>query len=384
MVETDRSGRRPDIVTRLAARTLALSTTHSVSRDEDAILASISEQLRAHDSLEFLDQGDSVVFAGPRVRRVDAPFVVLAGHVDTVPIAGARMPAEQEGEAIIGRGTSDMKAGLAVMLEIASDMAHPSEVCDLDVGYLFFGREELPINESALLPLFDRCPAASTIELAIVMEPTDNAIEVGCLGNLNAEVIVEGTAAHSARPWLGENAIHAAIEALAPLADLPDRDVTIDGLTFREVVSVTMIEGGIASNVVPDRVTAHVNYRYAPTHAPAEAEARLRELLGHRRARVEIVGNAPPGSVNVANPLVQRLRRAGDLRLGPKQAWTPVAEFATVNVDAVNFGPGDPQYAHRDDERVEVAAIVRSYEVLRGFLGLDGGSDGSRAAGGDE
>lgn len=384
MAEATDRGHRSDIGARLAARTLALSNINSVSRDEDAIVASILEELRAHDSLEILDQNDSVIFAWPRVRRVDAPFVVLAGHVDTVPIAGAQMPAEQAGGAIIGRGTSDMKAGLAVMLEIAADMARSPGSSDLDVGYLFFGREELPINESALLPLFQRCPAASTIELAVVMEPTDNAIEVGCLGNLNAEVIVEGTAAHSARPWLGENAIHAAIEALAPLADLPDRDVTIDGLTFREVVSVTMIEGGIASNVVPDRVTAHVNYRYAPTHAPAEAEARLRELLGHRRARVEIVGNAPPGPVSVANPLVQRLRKSGDLRLGPKQAWTPVAEFATVGVDAVNFGPGDPQYAHRDDERVEVAAIVRSYEVLRRFLGLDVGPAGSHAAGGSE
>ncbi len=372
----------PDTRTRLAARTLALVNTSSVSHDEDAILASIRRELDGHESLEILDDGDAVVFAGPRVRRVEAPFVVLAGHVDTVPVAGARMPPEDEGDAIVGRGTSDMKAGLAVMLELAAEAA--TATSDIDLGFLFFGREELPINESALLPLFDRCAAASTIELAIVMEPTDNAIEVGCLGNLNAEVIVEGTAAHSARPWLGENAIHAAIEALAPLADLPDRDVTIDGLTFREVVSVTMIEGGIASNVIPDRVQAHVNYRYAPTHAPAEAEARLRELLGHRRAKVEIVGNAPPGPVSVTNPLVQRLRTAGDLRLGPKQAWTPVAEFATVDVDAVNFGPGDPQYAHRDDERVEVAAIVRSYEVLRRFLGFDQGQGEPFAAGGEQ
>jgi succinyl-diaminopimelate desuccinylase len=353
----------------------------SVSRHEDEILSTIRSELEGHDALEILDDGDAVVFVGPRVRRVDAQFVVLAGHVDTVPVAGAEVPGLREGDEIVGRGASDMKAGLAVMLQVASELAATREAGDLDVGFLFFGREELPIGESALVPLFERCPAASTIGLALVMEPTNNAIEVGCLGNLNAEVTVEGIAAHSARPWLGDNAIHTAIEALVPLADLPVRDVTIDGLTFREVVNITTIEGGIATNVIPDRVRAHVNYRYAPTHTPSEAETRLRELLGHQQVQVDIVGNAPPGPVNVTNPLVQRLRVAGDLPVGPKQAWTPVAEFATVGVDAVNFGPGDPQYAHRDDERVEGAALVRSYEVLRKFLGLDGDPP---AAGGNE
>ena len=147
-----------------------------------------------------------------------------------------------------------MKAGLAVMLEVAERLAHDPSASDLDVGFLFFGREELPITESAVLPLFDRCAAAATVDLAIVMEPTDNAIEVGCLGNLNALVTIEGTAAHSARPWLGDNAIHTAIAALASLADLPDRDVEIDGLMFREVVNVTTIEGGVAANVIPDQV----------------------------------------------------------------------------------------------------------------------------------
>ena len=169
------------------------------------------------------------------------------------------------------------------------------------------------------MPLFDRCPPAATPDLAIVMEPTDNAVEVGCLGNLNATVIVTGRAAHSARPWHGENAIHRAVAALAPLADLPVRDVTIDGLTFREVVSVTTIAGGVAANVVPDRVEAGVNYRYAPGHAPAEAESRLRELLAPSRVEVRIDGNAPPGAVSVRNPLVTRLREAGDLPLGPSR-----------------------------------------------------------------
>ena len=361
-----------DLADRLAERTLALVDIPSVSREEAAALAWIRTAIPS-EAFEVLDEEDPVLFLGPKVRRVDAPFVVLAGHVDTVPPAGAMVGGVREPTAVVGRGSADMKAGLAVMLEVADRLTHDPSASDLDVGFLFFGREELPITESAVLPLFDRCAAAATVDLAIVMEPTDNAIEVGCLGNLNALITIEGTAAHSARPWLGDNAIHSAIATLASLADLPDRDVEIDGLMFREVVNVTTIDGGVAANVIPDRVRATVNYRYAPTHAPADAGARLRELLGaDARVHVEVVGNAPPGPVSVRNPLVGRLRAAGSLTLGPKQAWTPVAEFATIGVDAVNFGPGHPQYAHRDDERVDVEAIVRSFEVLHRFLGLDG------------
>ena len=357
---------------RLAARTRALVDVPSVSGEEAAVI----EAIKAADPLgafEVLDDADSVLLLGPAVRRVDAPWVLLAGHVDTVPVAGAALPGSVVDGEVWGRGAADMKAGLAVMLELSAAVAADPAASDLDVGFVFFGREELPITQSALLPLFERCPTATTADLAIVMEPTGNAIEVGCLGNLDMAVTVRGTAAHSARPWLGDNAIHTAIAALAPVADLPDRDVEIDGLTFREVANITTIEGGIAANVLPDRVQARVNYRYAPTRTPQEAESRLRDLLGaDARLDAVVAGNAPPGPVSVRNPLVGRLRAAGSLAMGPKQAWTPVAEFATAGVDAINFGPGDPQYAHRDDERVEVAALVRSYEVLRRFLGLEG------------
>lgn len=350
---------------RLAARTLDLVNVASVSGDERAILRSIAAGLP--EGFDVADREDAVVFAIPSARRERAPFVVLAGHVDTVPPNG-NFPGARDGASIVGRGAADMKGALAVMLEAAGWLAEHPGVSDLDVGLLFFGREELPITQSALLPLFARCPVARSIDLAIVMEPTANAIEVGCLGNLNARIVVRGTAAHTARPWLGRNAIHTAIGVLAPIAGLPPRDVEIDGLVFREVVSVTSIEGGIAGNVVPDRVEARVNFRYAPTRSPAEAEARLRELVSLGDTELTVIGNAPPGPVAVGNALVERLRAAGDLAVGPKQAWTPVAEFATVGVDAVNFGPGDPQYAHRDDERVDTSALARSFRVLRGFL----------------
>ena len=352
------------IAGQLAARTEALVAIPSESRNEEAILAAIRRDLPS--VFEIVDHRDSVVLA-QRERRPGTPLVLLAGHVDTVPIARSA-PGRREGETIHGRGASDMKSGLAVMGALADALGSTQLKSDLDVGLLFFGREELPFAESALVPLFDRRPEIAEAALAIVLEPTANGLELGCLGNLNATVLFEGEAAHAARPWLGRNAIHAAISALAPVTDLPVRDVQVDGLTYREVASVTTIQGGVATNVVPDRATAHVNFRYAPTHSPAEAERRLRELLGHPSATVEIVGNAPPGLVPAGNPLVERLRAAGDLAVGPKQAWTPVAEFGLIGVDAVNFGPGDPQYAHRDDEQVEITAVVKSYEVLRAFL----------------
>lgn len=348
---------------RLAERLEALIRVPSESRDEAAILAWIRERLPA--GFDVMDDRDAVLFAMPE-RRPGAPLVLLAGHVDTVPIGGSALG--RRGDTIVGRGSADMKAGLAVMLELAEAIAAQEVAGDLDVGLLFFGREELPFGESALMPFLDRSPEAREAALGIVLEPTANRLELGCLGNLTATVTVTGEAAHTARPWLGRNAIHGAIEALAPLADLPTRDVTVDGLTYREVASVTTIAGGTATNVVPDRVTATVNLRYAPTQSREDADRRLRELLGHPSAQVDVVGNAPPGAVPAGNALVERLRAAGDLEVGPKQAWTPVAELGLAGVDAVNFGPGDPEYAHRDDEQADVASMERSYDVLAAFI----------------
>jgi succinyl-diaminopimelate desuccinylase len=252
---------------------------------------------------------------------------------------------------------------LALMDDIADGVLAPA----MDAAFLFFGREE--IDDGALTPCLARHPdLAGDVALALVTEPTDNALEIGCLGNLNARVTIRGVAAHSARPWLGRNAIHGAIGTLASIADLPVRDVEIDGLVYREVINVTTLDGGVAANVIPDLATATVNFRYAPNHTAQEAEARIRELLGHRDAEVEILSNAPGGPVAVTNPIVERLRSLGDLEVRPKQAWTPVAEFGEAGISAVNFGPGDPGYAHRDDEQVTEAALVRSYELASALL----------------
>jgi succinyl-diaminopimelate desuccinylase len=348
----------------LAEATFELLGIPSVSRREQALLDRIRGRMDGAAETRLVDDRDGVLAYLPAERRRDAELVVLAGHVDTVPVGGAAPEPHRLGGSLIGRGAADMKGGLAVMLALADD---PPE-SDLDVGLVFFAREELPITESALGPLLAESEELRETALAIVLEPTANTLQLGCTGNLNATVTVHGRAAHAARPWTGDNAIHRAVRVLAELSDLPVREVDVDGLTFREVASVTTIAGGIADNVVPDRVRAHVNARYSPSTTPDAAVAWLRDLVERDGATVDIVANAPPGPVHVGTPLVERLRTAGGLEVGPKQAWTPVAEFGAVGVGAVNFGPGDPRYAHSDEERVEVDALVRGHDVLTAFL----------------
>jgi succinyl-diaminopimelate desuccinylase len=305
---------------------------------------------------------DDIVFA--TTPRSDKPLVLLAGHLDTVPPQG-NLPGRIEGETVFGLGASDMKGGVAVMLELA-EWSRTADL-ELDLGFLFFTREELPADESPVPGFLAESPEARAAQLVIVLEPTDNELHVGCVGNLNAQLTFHGTSAHSARPWTGENAIHSAAATLAPLAGLDPVDVEVDGLVFREVVSAVAIEGGIADNVVPDRCVARLNYRYAPGRSGKQAEARIRQLAGD--ADVEILGNSPPAHVVVDRPLVTRLREAGGLDVKPKQAWTPVAQFAEAGLDAVNFGPGATRYAHKADEQIGILELQRTYDTLRSFAG---------------
>ena len=341
---------------RLARRTLELVDIPSESRAEAAAMAYVREALALEPSVSTAD----VIFA--TTAPTGADLVLLAGHVDTVPAQG-NLPGRIEDGAVIGLGASDMKGGIGVMLELAA-WARGNETA-VDLGFLFFTREELPAEESPVPAFLDATPIAREAALAIVLEPTDNQIHAGCLGNLGARLTFRGTSAHSARPWLGENAIHKAAATLAPLATLEPVDVDAGGLVFREVVSVVGIEGGIADNVVPDSCVARLNYRYAPGRSPAEAEARIRELAGD--AEVEFFGNSAPAPVVVDRPLVERLRRVGGLDVEPKQAWTPVAQFAEAGLDAINLGPGPTRYAHKADERVPISELVRTYDALRRF-----------------
>ncbi len=346
----------------LAERTLELVNVPSPSGAEQALAEHVGSLLSG--GLELVhDDGESVYACPPRSGR---PLVVFAGHLDTVP-AQANLPGHIEGGAVIGCGSSDMKSGLAVMIELARWIAEETPALEVDPGFLFFPREELPLEQSSLPGLFAALPELNEAELVIVMEPTDNEIQAGCLGNLYANAVFRGESAHSARPWSGTNAIGVAIEGLRPLLETEPLELEQAGLAFTEVFSVTGIEAGIAANVIPDRCVARVNYRYSPLRTPAEAEARLRELLAGA-GELELTSNSPPAHVPASSALLERLRRAGDLALEPKQAWTPVAEFAARGLDAVNFGPGAPGFAHRADERVEVRQLERSFAVLRKFL----------------
>jgi succinyl-diaminopimelate desuccinylase len=331
-----------ELAERLAARTLELIDIPSESRDEARLAAHVAGLLDA------ADLGDSCVL----VRR-GAP-VLLAGHLDTVPAQG-NLPGRIDGGRVHGLGASDMKGALAVMVELG--------LAGAPFDLLFFGREERAAAHSALAPLLAR--ERLDYELVVMMEPTGNELHAGCLGNVNATWTFQGRSGHSARPWDAENAIHAAARAIASLASHDREEHAFDGLSFFEVASVTQITGGIAQNVIPDRVMAHVNYRFAPGRSPAEAEARLRELCRGGELRIDSL--APSGPVAIANPRARALIAAGDLRVAPKQAWTPVAEFAAAGLDAVNFGPGAPAQAHSRDESVEIAALVRCCRVLEAF-----------------
>jgi succinyl-diaminopimelate desuccinylase len=347
---------------RLARRTLELVDAPSESRAEAALAAQVLAVLEA-GGVDCRDAGDTCVLAGAHA-RAGRPLVLLAGHLDTVPTQG-NLPGRIEGDRVAGLGASDMKGADAVMIELALALA--GRATAVDVGFVWFGREELAFDDSALTPLLEREPGLRTADLAIVMEPTANALQLGCLGNLNATWTFRGRAGHSARPWLADNAIHRAAAGVQALAGVPDAVHEIEGLRYTEVVSVTQIEGGIAQNVVPDRAVAHVNYRYPPGLGAAEAEARLRGWCdGH--GELEIRGNAPSAPVPRANPLVDALQAAGAGPVQAKQAWTPVAELALAGVDAVNFGPGDPAFAHRVDEQVSIPALVRAFEVLERFV----------------
>ena len=224
------------------------------------------------------------------------------------------------------------------MIELAAWAAEVPDELSCDLAFLFFVREELPTEESALPRVFEEAPQVLESDLVVMLEPTDNAVHAGCLGNLNATVVFHGESAHSARPWQGVNAIDVAVAGLAPVVAAAPLEVEVGGLTFVEVLSATRISGGIADNVIPDRVEVRLNYRYAPGRTREEAEARLRELVGD--SEVEITSNSPPARVATDSPLVDRLREVGDLAVEPKQAWTPVAEFAAQGLDAVNFGLG--------------------------------------------
>ena len=352
--------RTAQLADRLAARTLALVDIRSESHGEQDAVAYVLDALRDRD-LPVHDAGDSCVVAGVR-ERGERPLVLLAGHLDTVPAQG-NWPGQRTHARVMGLGASDMKAGVALMLELAlADLA-----TSVDVGYVFFGREEVPAAEGALQPLLAREPGLRGADLAIMLEPTSNTVHAGCLGNINASWTFSGRSGHSARPWLADNAIERAARGVLELQAIGPRRCELDGLLYTQVVSVTTIAGGVARNVIPGSARADVNFRYSPALEPDEAERQLRGWC-EPHGELELLSNSRGVPAPVDNPLVGALTALTDQPLQPKQAWTPVADFAAFGIDAVNLGPGDPALAHRVDEHVEVGALVEGYAILEGFL----------------
>jgi succinyl-diaminopimelate desuccinylase len=324
----------------LAARTLQLVDVPSESRSEASAVDLVRELMPGAPAY---DDGEALLYG-------DGP-IVLAGHLDTVP-EQANIPGRIEDGAVHGLGASDMKAGIAVMLELAR--------AGIAARYLFFTREEVPVAESPLPALFATGLLDGT-ELAVVLEPTDNELHAGCLGNLQARVTFHGESAHSARPWTGVNAIHELVRGLQPLVGLEPVDVELDGLVYREVVSAVRVAAGIAANVVPATASAELNMRYMRPGA----EERLRALLPV--GEIEVLSESPSAPPALDNAHTARLRELVPT-VKPKQAWTPVAQFAEQGIDAINYGPGATAYAHRVDEQVPIENLERCYATLREFL----------------
>jgi succinyl-diaminopimelate desuccinylase len=330
----------------LAARTLELVDIPSESRHEAAAIELVRSLLPGEP---LYDDGEAIVWGDA------AAPVTLAGHVDTVPAQG-NLPGRIADGAVHGLGASDMKGGVAVMLELAR--AHAS------ARFVFFTREEVALEESPLPAVFESGVLRGT-ELAVVLEPTDAILHAGCLGNLLARAEFHGESAHSARPWTGRNAIHMLAEGLAPLARLEPLEVELDGLVYREVLSAVRVEGGLAQNVVPAEASADLNFRFAPGRTREEAETRLQELVPD--GELHVLHNSPSAPPALANPLVERLRELVP-DVAPKQAWTPVAQFAEQGIDAINYGPGATAYAHRQDEQIPVASLHAVHDTLARFL----------------
>jgi succinyl-diaminopimelate desuccinylase len=298
--------------------------------------------------------------------------ISFAGHLDTVPEPEGGLPVRVEGERVYGRGASDMKAGDAVMLALLEEFSWESSWAE--PLFVFYEREEGPFAQNGLDRVFAESPEVLDANLALVLEPTAGALEVGCVGTAQIEVTFRGRPAHSARPWQGENALTAAGAFLAGLHERQVEEVVVEGLTFYEVLVPTMARGGRAKNVVPDTFRINVNYRFAPGKDIEDVRRIFEELL-KGGADYVVADYAPSGPVELGNPLLQRLIETG-LEVRPKQAWTDVARFAERGVAAANFGPGLPAQAHQEVEFTELPLLERCYERLTSFSdALLGGAD---------
>lgn len=347
--------------------TRALVDTPSVSGSEGPLADAVEAALRALGGLEVERIGDAVL---ARTNLGRPTRVVLAGHLDTVPIAG-NVPSRLDGDRLHGCGTSDMKSGDAVMLRLAGRFGVPGAAPAHDLTFVFYDNEEVESVKNGLGRVARERRGWLYGDLAILMEPTDGEIEAGCQGTLRAVLRTTGKRAHSARSWLGENAIHALTGAVTALAAYRPREVEIDGCLYREGLNAVGIAGGVAGNVIPDEASLTVNFRYAPDRDEDAAEAHVREVFADALAAgatlefVDNAGGALPGlSEPAAAAFVAAVGRPARAKLG----WTDVARFAAFGIPAVNYGPGDPQLAHTREEHVLVDRLQPVEDALTAYL----------------
>lgn len=361
-----------DLTSDVVDLTRAICDIESVSGDEERLADLVEAALREYRHLDVLRDGDAVV-ARTTLGRLER--VICAGHLDTVPLrtpepnvptwytgTDHRATGGTDNRVLHGRGTVDMKGGVAVHLSLAARLADPNR----DLTWVFYDNEEVEATRNGLRRLVEHHPDWLTGDFAVLGEPTAGGIEGGCNGTIRVEVTVPGRAAHSARSWMGENAIHGAAEVLNRLVAYRPRSVEVDGLVYREGMSAVRISGGVAGNVIPDRCVVTVNHRFAPSVSPQQAEEHCRDLFeGFEVTVVDLSGGARPG---LHHPAAASFVAAVGTEPVAKVGWTDVARFAELGVPAVNFGPGDPLLAHRDDEQVPVTQIRHCQEVMARWL----------------
>jgi succinyl-diaminopimelate desuccinylase len=290
------------------------------------------------------------------------PRVALAGHTDVVPTEHDA-PARIEGDRLYGPGASDMKSGLAIMLGLVKSRAR----IGFPLTLIFYAGEEGPYAENELGRVFEEHPELRSLDFALALEPTDNQLQLGCGGSIQAKVQFKGRSAHSSRPWQGENALYKLGPLLERLKALEPISQTVDGLTWMTSINATLVQGGRAPNVIPDEVSINLNARYAPGETAEQVKARLRELVG-QEASIELVDVSPPAAPFRQHPFIQLLERSGVEKVEPKFAWTDVARFAEAGVPAANFGPGVLSQAHQRNEWASIAALERGDVILRHWL----------------
>jgi succinyl-diaminopimelate desuccinylase len=337
-----------DLSLHAAELTARLVDIESVSGGEGPLADAIEAVLRPLAHLRLRRDGNAVVarteFGLPR-------RVVLAGHIDTVPVAG-NLPARLDGGLLYGCGSCDMKAGVAVLLRLAGQVTMPRA----DVTYVFYDCEEVEAERNGLLRLSRNCPGELAGDFAVLAEPTGGVVEGGCQGTLRAEVTARGERAHSARSWLGRNAIHEAAPILDALRGYQPREPVVDGLRFREGLNAVYVRGGVAGNVIPDECVVTVNFRFAPDRTGRQAEEHVREVFSG--FAVTVTDAAPGARPGLDHPAAAEFAAAMGGTPRAKLGWTDVARFSVLGMPAVNFGPGDPQLAHTVGEHVPVTAVL--------------------------